>query len=239
MPTSGIRSELTPNVPLRRPGLADARRSASRVTISALAVLLTMSAACRHSPAAPTSELSAAEYDVLSAFIAGTFTGPEADERVGHGIVKIVVFNMTQSDDDRFSSDENGRPIPWKERAKSLLIEAPALQQTTADAFRQVNAQPASLHHSFHSPLDYELLDSTQLNSIFKKNGGWPAFYKRYPGSQGILTFSRVGFSADGTQALFYSSNVCGGLCGGGSYVVMQKRNGRWAIGREIEKWVS
>jgi hypothetical protein len=42
---------------------------------------------------------------------------------------------------------------------------------------------------------------------MFKKNGGdWLAYYKRYPGASGIVTWSRVGFNADGTEALFYES---------------------------------
>ena len=48
-----------------------------------------------------------------------------------------------------------------------------------------------------------------------------------------------MGFNADGTQALFYISNRCGGLCGRGSYVVMEKRDDHWVIEKEIEMWVS
>ena len=81
-------------------------------------------------------------------------------------------------------------------------------------------------------------MDSSQLDSIFK-NGDWLAYYKRFPGSPGILTFSRVGFSEDGAQALFYVADRCGGLCGGGFYVVMQKRSGHWLIEKEIEMWIS
>lgn len=58
-------------------------------------------------------------------------------------------------------------------------------------------------------------------------------------GSQGIATFSRVGFRADGTQALFYIGSRCGVLRGVGWYVVMEKREGRWVILKEIEMWIS
>jgi len=60
-----------------------------------------------------------------------------------------------------------------------------------------------------------------------------------FRGAQGILTFSRVGFRADGTQALFYWSNRCEGLCDTGMYVVLEKRNDRWLIAKEIEMWIS
>jgi len=54
-----------------------------------------------------------------------------------------------------------------------------------------------------------------------------------------MVTWSRVGFNADGTQALFYESYRCGGLCGTGRYMVMEKRSGGWVIGANIVVWVS
>ena len=103
-----------------------------------------------------------------------------------------------------------------------------------------MNAQQGFLRRSLHPSIDYELVSSAQLEPIFCKHCGfWPAYYRRFPGSPGILTFSRVGFSADGTQALFYLSNHCGDLCGTGLYVVMEKHGGRWTIEKEIEMWIS
>jgi hypothetical protein len=147
---------------------------------------------------------------------------------------------MTESDEQglNLQVDGNGQPIPWTQTASSLQSEAPTLKRTTIDAFREVNGQQTTFQRSFHFAVDYELVDSTQLDSVFK-NGSWPAFYKRFPGSPGIMGFSRVGFSADGAQALFYASHTCGGLCGGGEYVVMDRRDGRWVIEKEIEMWIS
>ncbi|HET9791106.1 MAG TPA: hypothetical protein VFR08_07375 [Candidatus Angelobacter sp.] len=185
-------------------------------------------------------DLTPAEYDVLSAFLEGKITGQNMKERTSKDMVRIVMFNMTNSGDRDLLPDGNGRPIPWIETSASLLKKAPTLQQATIDAFRKANAQQVSLHRSFHSSLDYELVDESQLEPIFKKGGGWwDAYYKQFPRAQGILTFSRVGFNSDGTQALLYYSNRCGGLCGAGKYVVMVKHDGRWSIGTEIEMWVS
>jgi hypothetical protein len=190
----------------------------------------------------PTGELSTAEYDVLSAWATGTFKGQGSREGVGKDVLKIVVFNRTESGEhgQNLRLGGNGQPIPWTQMASSLQNKVPTLRQTTIDAYREVNAQQASVRRSFQPSIEYELVDSAQLEPIFKRGGGdWPAYYKQFPGSQGVLTFSRVGFSADGTEALFYLSNHCSGLCGTGQYVVMEKRNGRWVIGKEIEMWVS
>jgi hypothetical protein len=214
---------------------------ASVATICVVAVLLTASTACRKTPVIATGE--AVDYDVLSAFIDNKFTsrkGVEPIEPVGHGIARIVIFNQTESDQygPNVRLDGNGQPIPWTQAASSLQNKAPTLKRTTIDAFREMNKQQASVRRSFHPAFDYELVNSIELDSIFK-NGDWPAYYKRFPGSPGILTFSRVGCSAVGTQALFYLTNRCGELCGTGMYVVMEKRDGRWVVETEIEMWVS
>ncbi|MGN6183425.1 MAG: hypothetical protein ACTHQM_07205 [Thermoanaerobaculia bacterium] len=42
------------------------------------------------------------------------------------------------------------------------------------------------------------------------------------------LSMSRVGFNLTGTRALLHVSVVCGGMCGSGHYIVLEKRNGTW-----------
>ena len=178
--------------------------------------------------------LSSADYDVLSAWIAA-----KANE--GIHARKIIILSMTEPDDYSFTPmDASGQPIPWAETAKSLQEKAPTLQPTTIEAFRKANVRRAVIRPSFHIPIDYGLVDSAQLESIFKKRGDiWGRYYKQFPGSQGVLTFARVGFNPEGTQALLYWSNHCGELCGGGGYVVMGKHNGQWLIVAEIQQFVS
>lgn len=207
------------------------------IAICALVILLAETTACRN------TRVKTAEYEVLSAFVDAKFAsrkGVEPLAPTGEGISRIVIRKLSQSNeqDFRMQLDGNGNPIPWAQTASSLQSEAPALSRTTVDAFQEVNGKQTAFKRSFHPAFDYELVDSTQLDSVFK-NGSWPAYYKRFPGSPGILGFSRVGFSADGTQALFYASNNCDELCGGGEYVVMERRDGRWVIEKEIEVWIS
>ena len=211
-----------------------------RLTTILISVSLLVLASCNrgHSPVAPRREISAAEYEVLTAWIDAT----AADRhRVGKGVAKVlVIFDTTNADDEHLLKDEHGRPIPWEEMAESLRKKDPALQQTTLDAFRKVNTLQAFVRRSLRPSIDYELVSSAQLEPIFCYHCGfWPAYYKQFPGSQGLLTFSGVGFSADGTQAFFYFSNRCEGLCGTGDYVIMEKHDGRWVIQKEINMWVS
>jgi hypothetical protein len=188
--------------------------------------------------ATPARELSAAEYEVLTAWIDAKLIG---NERSGTKNAKqFVIFDTTNSGDNHLLPDGNGQAVPWEKTAESLRKADPALQQGTLDEFRKVNARQGFLRRSFHPSIDYVIVNSAQLESIFCKTcRSWLAYYKQFPGSQGLLTFSRVGFNADGTQAFFYFSNSCDGLCGTGDYVVMEKHDGRWIIQREVNMWVS
>ena len=67
----------------------------------------------------------------------------------------------------------------------------------------------------------------------------WDQFYRRYPNSSGILFFSKVGFNDRHDQAFLYAGRSCGGLCGGGEYVLLNKVNGEWVISKEQGLWVS
>lgn len=192
-----------------------------------------------HKPTAPVPDLTSDEYDVFSGYLADTFRKRDKG-RDSQQPPKLVFLNMTQSGDDDLLLDENGHPVPWEKTAESLRKKAPALQQATVDSFRSQNLQPAFVHRSIRSPIDYELVTPAQLEPIFCTHCGfWPEYYKRFPGASGIVTWSRVGFNWDGTQALFYESYRCGGLCGTGRYMVIEKKNGSWVIGTEIVVWVS
>src|SRR5437899_2361332 len=88
--------------------------------ITILAAFLVVSAVGEQSPTRPAAEVGATEYEVLSPYIAGTFTRQQGKERVGDDISKIVIVNVTQSDEHDPLLDDNGKPTPWKKLSKSL-----------------------------------------------------------------------------------------------------------------------
>jgi len=67
----------------------------------------------------------------------------------------------------------------------------------------------------------------------------WDRFYRKYPNSPGLLFFSKVGFNDRHEQAFLYMGRSCGGLCGVGKYVLLNKVNGEWVVSNEQELWVS
>jgi len=67
----------------------------------------------------------------------------------------------------------------------------------------------------------------------------WEKFYKKYPNSPGLVFFSKVGFNNRHDQAFVYVGRSCGGLCGAGEYVLLNKVNGEWEVLNEQNLWVS
>jgi hypothetical protein len=197
-------------------------------------------ASSRQAPALPVAEVTEAEYKVLSAYIADTFTDSRGEHRVGSEISQIVIANKTQSDrDDGKIEDNNGKPMSWEEIRGYLRKEAPTLQITTLNSFRDANTHSVPFRPSFQLPVAYELVDKAEIDAIFKKGGWWKDYYSKYPNSQGFLTLSRVGFSTDGKQAVLYAKNGCGGKCGTSTYVVMERVEPGWKVVKEILIWIS
>jgi len=191
-------------------------------------------------PAKPAAEVSELEYVVFSSYITKAFTGTKGEDRTGSRVSNIVVVNKTRSDmDDSHMQDEKDKPVSWKKVSKYLRKEAPALQQETIEKLREVGTQSVPLRPSFQLPVPYQLVEAREIEAIFENKGWWTDYYKKYPGSQGYLVLSKIGFSPDGNQALFYASNSCGGKCGTGTYVVMQRSDTGWKLVKEILIWIS
>jgi len=64
-------------------------------------------------------------------------------------------------------------------------------------------------------------------------------FEARFPNNLGYFVVSRVGLNLNKTEALLYVDHFCGGLCGGGEYVLMRKVNGAWHVVDSHGTWVS
>jgi hypothetical protein len=64
-------------------------------------------------------------------------------------------------------------------------------------------------------------------------------FEARFPNNFGFFVVSHVGLNLNKTEALLYIDHFCGGLCGGGDYVLMHKVNGVWHVVERHMTWVS
>lgn len=167
------------------------------------------------------TEVSDEEYAVYSAAIAKFFS-------VRTSLQQVVVKQRTT--------------IEWsrKERVQYIRQQIPELDQTLTKRFKQRNKTPEMLEPRFSTQIPVKLISQQELDDIFKEGANsWRIFYERYPNSQGLMDFSRVGFNTDRTQALVYVGNLAGFLAGEGRYLFLVKENGVWTPKKEITAWVS
>ena len=127
-------------------------------------------------------------------------------------------------------------PSPWVgitgeelDRVYEALESSPNVMPETVYDLRAKVREHRNFARHFDIKWRYVLVSGKELEEIFQDGGGsWDKFYKEYLGSKGITTLSRVGFNSDRTQALVYVGYGCGGLCGGGGYLLFVKTNGVW-----------
>ncbi len=74
---------------------------------------------------------------------------------------------------------------------------------------------------------------------VEKVRSSWKQFYEEYPGAQGILTISRVGFNPDKNEAVVYIQNVASLIVASGKLFFLTKKNGSWEVQTEKMIWFS
>lgn len=122
---------------------------------------------------------------------------------------------------------------------KRVLPLVPVLQESTLEDFKQKNSTTTILEPKRMNKHNIVIITKEERESIFREGPvGWDEFYERYKGSQGILTFSKVGYSKDRKQALLSYDNGCGGKCGHGGVVVLHYVNRAWKIVVIFPMWV-
>lgn len=182
------------------------------------------------SPAAE-SRPDAEKYAVYSALL--------KDMYVNDGIKLLVIGT---ADHCPKTPDEKAPDADAEQMASDLGNGLPGLERATVEDFVARSNRCEPLGRRFELPVDYVLVTRKELDRLFGRGdvgGGWERFYKKYPGSAGIISLSNVGFNAAMDQALVAPSKGCGGLCGAGYYVLLAKRDGVWRVQSKSMTWVS
>jgi len=113
----------------------------------------------------------------------------------------------------------------------------------TIDDFKRKKSDSVSLEPLFSFPAKQVLVSDHKSAGLFRRarhiDRSWTGFYKRYPNSVGFISMSRVGFNGNHDQALLYIARFCGGLCGEGYYVILDKERGAWSVKEKTMLWIS
>ncbi|MBG8553543.1 hypothetical protein [Hymenobacter guriensis] len=112
----------------------------------------------------------------------------------------------------------------YKQIADLVYQLAPGLEQATLDSLNSLQ--------NLMQPSDFQLCTARLLPTP-----------TRYMGSQdkaaGLITLSRIAFNPAKTQALLAYGWQCGGKCGYGEVLLVEKVAGRWRIRQAVETWIS
>jgi len=110
------------------------------------------------------------------------------------------------------------------------------LRSETLAAFWRANRTEHALSMPFLLPVDHRTVrgDLWAMWSDMES----PVF-NRVPGSNGVIGLSRVGFDRQGDQAMVFVEYACGGNCGEGFLVVLERGPRGWSVVELLKEWVS
>jgi len=166
----------------------------------------------------PPPSIEAEEYAVYSALVRQNPIGYDLGS-------SFVVRENTRADLDMF------------ERTLENVHKLPA---SLVDSYRSRNAASYTLESNLDIEQDYVLMPQEVFDEILGRQGArWTDFEAKYPGASGFVLFSRVGFNADGDQALADIGYRCGDLCGAGGLYLLVKEGGNWKIQESLMVWES
>tara|TARA_B100000315_G_C14439805_1_gene524170 strand:- start:267 stop:914 length:648 start_codon:yes stop_codon:yes gene_type:complete len=112
------------------------------------------------------------------------------------------------------------------------------LEDTTVSDFKAKNLGSYPIEEFIFQRAVYKIISPAEINSFFSYKDGWEKFYSHYPDADGLMTFSRVGFNEDLSQALVYIGAQWSDLSGTGIYVLLEKEvDGAWAIALSLRAW--
>lgn len=142
-------------------------------------------------------------------------------------VKQFVIAEMT------LRSDKNCDPARRLETANTSL--AAEVKSAIADLEKKVKTS-IPLSKKFSLKKNYVLISQGEVLGILTSS--FAEWDKKYPNSSGIISLSRVGYSADKTIAVVYRTVACSGRCGEGAYYIFEKKDGRWNMKEFIGCWI-
>jgi hypothetical protein len=188
--------------------------------VAVILVLLILSSSCDVIVRAPEETVapSEEEYLIYSTLI----------EEMAGDVELIVIRDSTRLE---FVDDLN-------ETVEQIRESTLGVDEDVLGDFRVKNADPLQLKNRFSFAGTTVLMSQEEFDSIFVDGGVWDEFYERYPKSNGIMTFSRVGFNSQYDEALVYIGIQSHFKDGAGYYVLLDKLNDGWMVGETTLAWV-
>jgi hypothetical protein len=159
-----------------------------------------------------------------------------------YAVYSAVVSRMSESEAIRLVViSENTVSYPVDAgflRNEALARRLAPLSQVTVDDYIAKNRVVRPLSRGFDLKLPYVFFREED-EELFKPDGSWERYFKRFPDSQGFITLSSIGFNTEKNQAFLYAARSCGRLCGAGFMVVLMKLDGVWSVRDMLVRWLA
>ena len=169
--------------------------------------------ACAQARFTPKPDLHSADPAVYRAVL-DSMSAPQGAKRLTQLVVIDSTFTVQPQD------------LEWD--------KLPGVDSVAISDLEKRNSESYSLESLSSRDLSIPIvLVSRQTLDSFLHNGPepyWREFYRRYPGSNGSISFSSIGYSADGNVALLVVDQSCATFCGALSNVVVKRKRGGWRV---------
>ena len=174
----------------------------------------------------------------------------------------VISENFLRSDTKRVVISIDTTPYTKSSQDISNYDIPKEISDETALDFYENNKSSYEFTHNFNLPVEVNLFTKMQEDFIFKQNDGnrtlWRIekdkngkeelwyivgadffFQSKFPNSSGLISFSRIGFNKERTEALLYAAEYDNVLGAEGAFYLLKKINGLWKQVLKQQLWIS
>ena len=224
---------------------------------AAASVAIAITLVCRLSPSKSRPDektVSAAEDEVYEAVVRDMITPTHGQANISQLVFGDAVLTDLTPRADIKSCKESVRKLlsleastpPFNSLADKIYRaftprDDGLLRSDTIQDFLEKSCGVGRLSTTFNTdlPRTFIAAESIHFDGWPIEKNGPPSFEQLFPGADGIISFSHVGFDSTLDEAIVSASYVCGGLCGTGWRYLLRKKSGRWEITNKLMVWMS
>jgi hypothetical protein len=153
-------------------------------------------------------------------------------QHYGRSIHRPLVIDATPlSGFDRFTLDDSLK--------RTLAAALAPLSEETLASYASDARRERVIESRFSGGVPCRIISQAALDTIFSQcPRGWDLLSERYPGCHGYVTFSNVGFGPGGDEAIVYTEDHCGVVCGEGTFVYLRKIDDVWRVEKKLTLWI-
>ena len=137
---------------------------------------------------------------------------------------------------------QSGQPTGWPIETELDYIRKNMLlsDEIIINDFKAKNIKAYALDSFLNQRANYTIVSQKEINAIFDHNPYWDKYYQRNPNSEGIITFSRVGFNQTRDKALLHVASQWNRATGAGIYILLSRqKDSSWKVESELSGWQS